>query len=162
MKKQSVRLTLFLIVLSVLLLCGAASAEEALSGSCGEALVWTLASDGTLTISGTGPMADYSSSSPAPWHEHRESIGALVIGEGVESIGRSAFNGCTGVREAVLSEGLVSIGADAFCSCTSLEAISLPDSVISIGAGAFSACEALVSADIPAGVTTIEPALFVN
>ena len=33
------------------------------SGSCGTDVVWVLSDDGTLTISGSGKMADYSSAS---------------------------------------------------------------------------------------------------
>ena len=37
------------------------------SGTCGENLTWTLDSEGMLTISGTGEMDDYESST-IPWH----------------------------------------------------------------------------------------------
>mgnify|MGYP004647444621 CR=1 FL=1 len=41
------------------------------SGTCGaqgENLTWVLTEDGTLTISGSGKMQDYRSSSVAPWY----------------------------------------------------------------------------------------------
>lgn len=61
-------------------------------GVCGDNLTWEKNSDGTLTISGTGNMYDYSSIS-APWH----SLGAssVIIKQDVTSIGKNAFGGCS-------------------------------------------------------------------
>ena len=39
--------------------------------TCGENLTWSV-SGGTLTISGTGAMADYTLSNKAPWYEYRD------------------------------------------------------------------------------------------
>ena len=58
-----------LVLLAVLMLPGLAleaAAETVTSGSCGENLTWTLDDAGTLTISGTGGMTDYSSYSDTP------------------------------------------------------------------------------------------------
>lgn len=88
----------------MLLLCllpaRASAAESVASGSCGSEgdgsnLTWTLDSDGTLTISGTGTMADYYGSS-APWYSYQSQCKALVIENGVTRIGDRAFYNCTG------------------------------------------------------------------
>ena len=71
------------------------------SGSCGEHAVWTLDDAGTLTISGTGEMDNYSQlvlnngedSSTAPWMEARQSIRKIVVSEGITSVGNRAFVG---------------------------------------------------------------------
>ena len=70
----------------------------AVSGTCGDNLTWNLTGNGVLTISGTGAMSNYTSSSPsrAPWYSNRSSIKSVVIEEGVTSIGEYAFNGCSG------------------------------------------------------------------
>lgn len=44
----------------------AASTAAATSNSCGEGVTWALA-DGTLTISGTGRMTNFTKDAPAPW-----------------------------------------------------------------------------------------------
>lgn len=41
-------------------------ANAALEGTCGDAVVWSLDDAGTLTVSGTGEMADYNNATPAP------------------------------------------------------------------------------------------------
>ena len=57
-------------------------------GTCGDSLTWTLDDAGTLTISGTGPMEDYSWDweSPAPWYSVRETIKKVKIGSGDGSV----------------------------------------------------------------------------
>ena len=70
----------------------AVSAET--SGVCGDNLTWTLDDEGTLTISGTGEMYDFTayyigSSSNAPWHDRL--VKKVVISDGVASIGINAF-----------------------------------------------------------------------
>lgn len=72
------------------LLCMALSAETT-NGTCGDRLTWDYYSaTGTLYISGTGEMYNYSSSS-VPWSHLRGSIKAINISSGVTTIGKSAF-----------------------------------------------------------------------
>ena len=59
----------------------------ATSGTCGSKLTWALSNDGTLTISGTGAMNNYTSSSGTPWEARKSSIKTAVVGNGVTSIG---------------------------------------------------------------------------
>ena len=77
-------------------------------GSCGENLTWTLV-DGTLTISGTGDMYDYGSGN-APWHSSADTILTLVIEDGVQSIGRYAFDDCTSLTSIDIPNSITSIG----------------------------------------------------
>lgn len=69
------------------------------------------------------------------------------IPAGVQSIGASAFSGCSGLVGIDVPEGVESIGRFAFTSCKSLVEISLPQSLASIGECAFYFCEGLVSID---------------
>ena len=62
-------------------------------GNCGDNLRWILQDDGTLTISGSGPMYDYVDY--GPWHWSVYPYTKLVIAEGVTTIGNLAFRGCT-------------------------------------------------------------------
>jgi len=72
------------------------------SGTCGTNLTWTLDDEGTLTISGTGAMKSYSSSSSAPWYSYRNSIKSVSIADGVTSIGSGVFSGCTSLESITL------------------------------------------------------------
>jgi len=90
--KKKFLLVLMVTVLSILTLSAvSASAESIASGECGDNLTWNLDSDGTLTISGSGEMWDYSYYSDVPWYNNRKSITQLVIGDSVSSIGYYAF-----------------------------------------------------------------------
>ena len=156
-----------------------ASAQDAKSGSCGEALQWTL-EDGTLTISGTGEMADYSRNQ-APWVP--ETVTRVIVEEGVtsisenafrinfsleqvtlpaslRSIGKTAFWQCASLQKAELAEGLQTIGAQAFKGCKALQEITLPQSLESIGDEAFSGCEALPQITLGPKVKTVPAAAF--
>ncbi len=103
------------VLLLSLLPLGAFAAE--LTGSCGENLTWTLdESTGTLTISGTGPMADYDSRA-TPWFDYYDQIQAIIVEEGVTTLGSNAFSYTdyyTDIAKVQLPSTLVSIGEDAF------------------------------------------------
>ncbi|MCQ2071281.1 MAG: leucine-rich repeat protein, partial [archaeon] len=80
-----------------------AQAATVTSGQCGENIHFTLDSDGTLTISGTGNMYQYGTDEDsAPWYNYRESIKQLIVEEGVTSIGTYAFNGCSYMEMAYM------------------------------------------------------------
>ena len=88
--------TLTALLLCMILCCclsAAASAETVASGDCGAQgnnLTWTLDDAGTLTISGAGAM-EYYEQGTAPWYGNRLSINAVVMEDGVMSIGDYAF-----------------------------------------------------------------------
>ena len=148
-------------------------------GACGENVNWVMTLDGTLTISGTGEMADYSGSDNfVPWASAQEYIQSVVIESGVTSIcsgafhgctvltsvtipgsvtdiGGSAFEGCTGLTRVVLPHGVTSIGMYAFDRCSALTDVTIPNSVTMIGDGAFYGCTGLANVTIPDGVTSI-------
>ena len=131
-------------------------------GTCGENLTWVLTDDGTLTISGSGDMANYDSYSPtAPWYEFRTSVKSVVINEGVTSIGEWTFCGCNNLTSITIPESVTSIGCYAFWGC-GMTGITIPDSVTIIGDYAFIDCSSLSSITIPSGVTSIGYGAFSN
>lgn len=146
---------LLIMSLSLSLLCTTALAETPTEGTCGEALTWTLSEEGVLTVSGTGAMEDFESYTDAPWYAHYESITAIVVEEGVTSIGNSAFSCCEALVSVTLPEGLLSIGSDAFSSCTGLESILLPQTLEEIGHYGFAWCEALSELVLPDSLRSI-------
>ena len=98
----------------------------------------------TITISGTGAMADYGTGGQ-PWVAFRSDITTAVIGEGVTSIGNDAFYNCINLTSATFAEGslLESIGRSAFYSCKSLTEITIPEEVTFVGEYAFASCDNL-------------------
>lgn len=112
------------------------------SGQSEDGLNWKLTHDGTLTISGSGPMTDYelypdSPFSNAPWGEHYWRIKKIVISEGVTHVGDVAFCHGQSVASVSLPSTLISIGWSSFFSCQSLSDITIPASVTKIGTEAF-------------------------
>ena len=117
-------LTLCLCLLSV-----SASAATVASDSCGTNLKWELTDDGTLTISGTGKMADYPYNTDAPWYYNRFDVKSIVIGDNVTTIGENAFWMFNKLTSVELGESVESIGYQAFYYCEKLTSVVIPDSV---------------------------------
>ena len=113
------------------------------SGSCGENVTWTLTADGTLTISGTGAMTDYTADSRSPWYSCRTYIKRVVMQQGVTSIGDLAFWDCSGLTSVTIPDGVTSIGGDAFSGCAALTSVTIPGSVTNVGQDAFDNCSSL-------------------
>lgn len=79
-----------------------------------------------------------------------------------ETIGVSAFEGCSGLASVSLSDDLTAIPDNAFKDCTSLTAIDIPDSVNSIGAYAFFGCTLLQTVTGGESVGSIGDYAFAN
>lgn len=144
------------------------TAEIIASGECGaygDNLMYKLNSDGVLTISGQGEMADWFTNT-VPWKDYKNSgeITRVIIHEGVTSVSTKAFvscesleyafipssmkdidgfTACSSLKSINLPEGLETIGIQAFCDCDSLKTVIIPSSVNSIGFGAFEWCDSL-------------------
>ena len=72
------------------------------------------ATTGTLTIGGTGAMADYDQTT-APWAFLSDKIIRVVIGDGVTKVGSNAFQGCTALNDVfVKGTNTLTIGTNAF------------------------------------------------
>lgn len=121
--------------------------EEIASGSCGEALTWSLNAAGDLTVSGTGDMTDFAATG-APWAEYRDQVKLVILGRGVTSIGSSAFQDCKNLETVSLPGSLTALGKAAFLRCGKLTNITLPASLKSVGEDCFTGCEKLVLLDL--------------
>ena len=121
--------------------------EVAASGSCGEALTWSLSTAGDLTVSGTGDMADFAATG-APWAEYRDQIKLVIVRQGVTSIGSSAFQDCKNLETVSLPGSLTALGKAAFLRCGELTNVKLPASLKSVGEDCFTGCEKLVLLDL--------------
>ncbi len=128
------------------------------SGTCGaEAdggnITWILTDDGTLTLSGTGAVADFTSSTQ-PWQAHLSAIRTAVVGEGVTGVGNNFLYGCPSLDSITLPEGLTSVGDYFLSECTSLTSLDLPAGLTSTGDYFLSWCDNLTSLTLPAGLTS--------
>ena len=84
------------------------------------------------------------------------SLISISVPKSVTSIGDGAFDGCKSLRSLVIPDSVTSIGDGAFSSCSSLRSLVIPGSVTSIGDGAFSSCSSLRSLVIPDSVVNIK------
>ena len=121
--------------------------EETASGSCGEALTWSLSTAGDLTVSGTGDMASFTATG-APWAEYRDQVKLVIVGQGVTSIGSSAFQDCKNLETVSLPGSLTALGEAAFLRCGKLTNVKLPASLKSVGEDCFTGCEKLELLDL--------------
>ena len=161
-----------LLSLLVLLMTAVTGAWADDSGNCGTTgheseVTWTFTdSDGKLTISGTGAMADFTSpynSNPAPWlSSHASAITSVVIEDGVTNICNFAFFDCSNLASVSIPASVTSIGEAAFYCCYNLASVSIPAGVTSIGESAFMDCDNLESVIIPASVTSIGWGAFLD
>ena len=146
----------FYLLLITLLVSLSAYAEK--SGTCGDNLQWKLTDEGVLTITGTGEMQNWHWYN-SPWNADK-SVKQVIIGDGVTTIGVSAFSGCRALTSITIPNSVTSIGSDAFSGCSSLTSITIPNSVTRIRKNAFYNCSSLTSVTIPNSVTEIGSSAF--
>ncbi|MBR2300239.1 MAG: leucine-rich repeat domain-containing protein [Alphaproteobacteria bacterium] len=157
------------------------------SGSCTATF-----ENGTLTVSGTGKMADFSYTAVtdetypnlrapdsydnhlilktyAPWNDeegHLSQITNIVVEEGITSVGNKSFAGAVNLQNVSLPDGLEAIGQHAFY-LTGLTSVSLPASLETIGnitgsGGGSFQYTNLTSIELPDGLKTISSSVFRN
>ena len=85
------------------------------TGDC----IWILENDGKLVITGNGAMLDYYYNSPgAPWNSI--DLKEVIIEDGVNDIGKKAFNYFDRLTDITIPDSITSIGEYAFYNCDSL------------------------------------------
>lgn len=135
------------------------------SGNCGESATWTLDSQGTLTISGSGKMNNYTFTSVPPWSHAENSIYKVVVKEGITHIGDYAFYYFSNLTQVSLPSSLTSIGSHAFAGGNMLSEITLPNKLKTIGVAAFEGVDYkhyLKEITIPSSVRTIGSSAFAD
>jgi uncharacterized repeat protein (TIGR02543 family) len=181
MKKRLISLLLAFSMMLTFLPAGAVSAfaegnlrtyEYKNCGKTSNTVTVTLSpnSDGdetyTMTIHGTGPMKNYSSSRQAPWYQAIPKIKRLIVDDGVTSLGDGVLRDFSGwysadsLMEVKLPEGLTYLGDYAFFRAAKLKSITLPNTLTTIGGGAFYECTGLTDITIPSNVKTIDEGAF--
>ena len=118
--------TPFLFIVATLLLCSTTVKGD--SGTTDDGLSWDL-TNGVLTISGTGAMRDYATSTynggkKSPWYASRASVTKIVVNEGVTALGTYAFYGSTQCSEISLPSTLTDIRTYALANCSTVTKIT--------------------------------------
>ena len=155
MKIRAILLTALAILICLLAFVGCDEEESTLYADNG--LEYVVNSDGvTCTIVGIGKCTDTVITVPESIRDYW-----------VTAIGKEAF--CPGryetfpdITEIILPEGLETIGDSAFEMCENLTKINLPDTVTSIGMKAFERCSALEEISFPEGIDEIKVHTFMG
>ena len=82
------------------------------------------------------------------------SFTSITLPEGLQFIGRYAFNWCNNMTTITLPDSLQSIESSAFAFCDALSGITLPDGLQSLGTCVFEEC-CFSSITIPKGLTSM-------
>ena len=176
MKNHSFTILLILLVSTI-----STNAFADATGKYGDNLTWTyVEATHTLTISGSGAMYDYYSNTP--WYSYY--IEKAVIGNGVTSIGSSAFYNCSSLASITIPNSVTSIGWKAFSGTAWYDNqpdglvyagkvayeykgtmpentnLAIKEGTLGIADGAFFDCSGLVSITIPNSVTSIGDEAF--
>lgn len=122
------------------------------------------AGERTLTISGEGPMPDYSSTNTPPYQTYLSADGgrspiALVIGDEVTRVGDSSFTNAY-ITSIDFGVGVGSIGASAFDHLHSLTSLYIPGNVKVIEDYAFQLTYVLRHVELAEGVQAIGNGAF--
>ena len=157
--KYSSRLVAVLLCVMLLVSVLPSALADGESGSCGAALNWSL-SAGTLTITGSGEMENYTEQNMAPWYDLREEIIRLSLPEGLTSIGSLAFYDCQELMAVTVPASVRTIGSYAFAKCTGMGILNLGSGVQTIGESAFSDCYTLAALSLPSGVQRLSNKAF--
>ena len=99
--------------------------QKPTSGTCGEQVTWSLSEDGTLTISGTGEMENYSDDNVSPWKDLNKQVKRIVVEQGVTRIGSCAFQSLNALSTVEIPASVTEIGSDALYNCWNLNTITV-------------------------------------
>jgi len=102
-----------------------------------------------LPVTGIGANVFYSN----------KSLTGLTMGSQLQTIGYGAFSYCGNLQSVVFGEGVTTIGESAFFA-TGLASVSIPDSVTVIGGSAFRFCHSLTQVVIGKGLSSLGYEVF--
>ena len=86
------------------------ASAETLTWNCGTSVTCTLEDDGKFTVSGEGPMTDYSFATYADWYAYRGQIQTVEIEEGVTTVGNNTFLNSARLNSVSIAGTVTSIG----------------------------------------------------
>ena len=161
--KKSLKVCQILLLL-IIFLCSSLglnyvyAADIVASGNCGENITWSLDSDGTLTITGSGDM----SGEECAWLDYADQVKNVVFNGEITSISANAFARNTNLTNVTIPETVTEINRRAFAECTNLQTVIFPEGLREIGTSAFYNCTSLTSVELGEDLMYIRQDAFAN
>lgn len=87
-------------------------------------LTWLFEENGTLSIFGSGMLPDYKDGQDRPWEEYASEVTAVVIDDGITSVGARTFSGYEKLESVKLPDSMNRIGFRAFAGCSALKTVA--------------------------------------
>ena len=115
-------------------------------GECGADLHWDY-QDGTLTITGTGPMDVWNTEDAVPWNAHRGDITAVSVGNQVTTVGNYAFKQCQ-MTNFVIPDSVTTLGKDCFAGCDQMTHFTIGSGVTNFSGEMMLGCTSMRIATI--------------
>lgn len=156
--KRITSILLTLLILISLLPTVSRAAEDKVYYVGDDIAVTINASAKTLTVSGSGPLPDYSTASYAPWYADPLSE-TVIIEDGITEVGSRCFSGNKYTKRVVIGDSVRRIGVSAFSNNTALAHVSLPCELKRIESYAFYYAP-VSSVSFPDGLEYIGPCAF--
>lgn len=101
--------------------CKCPVVDEGITGN----ISWTVYSNGTLQLDGSGAISDYDEGS-APWYKHRKDIERIIFADEINAIGSYAFEGFSSLKNLVIPQTVSQISEYALYNCNALEELTVP------------------------------------
>ena len=83
------------------------------------------------------------------------SFTAVSLPDGLQALGRGAFEGCKSLTKAPIPAAVTALGNSAFNGCIALTDVTLPAGVTAVPDACFQDCAALTDMKLPATVTSV-------
>jgi hypothetical protein len=93
---------------------------------------------------------------------NNKSLVSITIGANAKSIGTYAFSGCTNLEQAILGDNISSIGKYAFSNCSNLAEIVLPQELVNVQENTFQNCTNLSRVVFNPKLENIKSNAFLN
>ncbi|MCQ2071178.1 MAG: leucine-rich repeat protein [archaeon] len=105
----------------------------------GDGVTWTFdASDGVLTLTGGGRMAEHTSPGQYSWGLYRPYVRSLVVGDGVTQVSAYAFKDCIRLSSVTFSDSVETVQKYAFDGDSSLTHVEFGTGLKTFSGVAFS------------------------
>ena len=95
-------------------------------------LTWLFEENGTLSIFGAGMLPDYKDGQDRPWQEYADQVTAVVIDDGITTVGARTFAGYDKLQSVKLPSSLSRVGFRAFADCAALTTVECPKPLVHV------------------------------